>query len=189
MHDLGHNLGLLHGGADCFNLKPNYVSVMNYRFYLAGIPVGAAPGDAVTQSCATDADCNASDHAVGAHCSVLAHTCFRIDYSDRSFNSLDEGGWAGGLDENVGLQGGVNNTDISYRRTGVAQFTKVPTNGTPIDWNQDGSFTAGVTAEVNGDGTESVLESQDDWASTSINGVRQFINLKFKFQCDANFGD
>src|SRR5262249_13852306 len=45
MHELGHNLGLLHGGSDCFNNKPNYVGVMNYRFYVGGIQTGAMPGD------------------------------------------------------------------------------------------------------------------------------------------------
>ena len=30
MHELGHTLGLLHGGGDDINFKPNYVSVMNY---------------------------------------------------------------------------------------------------------------------------------------------------------------
>jgi len=32
MHELGHNLGLLHGGGDKFNHKPNYISIMNYSF-------------------------------------------------------------------------------------------------------------------------------------------------------------
>ena len=30
MHELGHNLGLDHGGGDGVNNKPNYQSVMNY---------------------------------------------------------------------------------------------------------------------------------------------------------------
>ena len=30
MHELGHNLGLGHGGGDNVNCKPNYASVMNY---------------------------------------------------------------------------------------------------------------------------------------------------------------
>ena len=30
MHELGHNLGLDHGGGDAVNCKPNYPSVMNY---------------------------------------------------------------------------------------------------------------------------------------------------------------
>lgn len=32
MHELGHNLGLKHGGGDHVNGKPNYLSVMNYSF-------------------------------------------------------------------------------------------------------------------------------------------------------------
>ena len=30
MHELGHNLGLRHGGSEFANCKPNYLSVMNY---------------------------------------------------------------------------------------------------------------------------------------------------------------
>ena len=47
MHELGHNLGLHHGGNVDTNYKPNYNSVMNYLFQFAGV----------------DTDCNASgDH-------------------------------------------------------------------------------------------------------------------------------
>lgn len=34
MHELGHALGLSHGGGDNVNCKPNYLSVMNYLFQL-----------------------------------------------------------------------------------------------------------------------------------------------------------
>ncbi|GII59108.1 hypothetical protein Pth03_74970 [Planotetraspora thailandica] len=37
MHELGHNLGLHHGGNETHNCKPNYVSVMNYDIN-SGIP-------------------------------------------------------------------------------------------------------------------------------------------------------
>jgi hypothetical protein len=37
MHELGHNLGLLHGGDEACNRKPNYNSVMNYRFQFTGV--------------------------------------------------------------------------------------------------------------------------------------------------------
>ena len=37
LHELGHNLGLNHGGDSSVNCKPNYQSVMNYNFQ-AGIP-------------------------------------------------------------------------------------------------------------------------------------------------------
>jgi len=36
MHELGHNLGLHHGGDDEVNRKPNYLSIMNYRFQVIG---------------------------------------------------------------------------------------------------------------------------------------------------------
>jgi hypothetical protein len=39
MHELGHNLGLLHGGQDLLNRKPNYLSIMNYSFQLPGLLV------------------------------------------------------------------------------------------------------------------------------------------------------
>lgn len=37
VHELGHNLGQRHGGADNANYKPNYPSVMNYLYQLGGI--------------------------------------------------------------------------------------------------------------------------------------------------------
>ena len=37
MHELGHNLGLRHGGTDGINYKPNYLSVMNYFFQTEGL--------------------------------------------------------------------------------------------------------------------------------------------------------
>lgn len=40
MHELGHNLGLRHGGTDDINGKPNYLSVMNYSFQFGVITNG-----------------------------------------------------------------------------------------------------------------------------------------------------
>ncbi len=37
MHELGHNLGLRHGGFENRNWKPNYNSVMNYRHQFTGV--------------------------------------------------------------------------------------------------------------------------------------------------------
>ena len=37
MHELGHNLGLRHGGFENRNWKPNYNSVMNYNNQFPGI--------------------------------------------------------------------------------------------------------------------------------------------------------
>jgi len=44
MHELGHNLGLGHGGEDHLNFKPNYLSVMNYSFQKSGLRYRGADG-------------------------------------------------------------------------------------------------------------------------------------------------
>lgn len=43
VHELGHNLGLLHGGDDFCNYKPNYNSVMNYRYQFPGVDDDCTP--------------------------------------------------------------------------------------------------------------------------------------------------
>lgn len=76
MHELGHNLNLHHGGfVDC-NWKPNYNSIMNYRFQFPGI----------------DTSCN----ALGSN--GEANT---LDYSHGARIALDENN----LDENLGVCG------------------------------------------------------------------------------------
>lgn len=46
MHELGHTFGLQHGGDEENNYKPNYLSVMNYRFD----PTGLMPGNLLDYS-------------------------------------------------------------------------------------------------------------------------------------------
>src|SRR5262249_11274810 len=155
MHELGHNLGLLHGGPDCYNNKPNYISMMNYRYYTGGIEVAASPGSVTPISCAVESDCPA-----GTHCNTLTNACARVDYSDRDI-ALDETK----LDESAGLQGGVNDTDIAWRhivrpRTG---YVRVPTNGSPIDWNNNGIIEIGVQFDVNGDTATNPMPGSNDW--------------------------
>lgn len=62
MHELGHALGLGHGGSDEINFKPNYLSVMNYHFAAVGIRNGAN----------------------------LATAATRVDYSRQALAALDE---------------------------------------------------------------------------------------------------
>jgi hypothetical protein len=48
MHELGHNLGLHHGGFEATNNKPNYNSVMNYNYQFPGVDDNCTPpGDGV----------------------------------------------------------------------------------------------------------------------------------------------
>ena len=45
IHELGHNLGLKHGGTDSITHKPNHHSVMNYAYQVDGIPFTANNGN------------------------------------------------------------------------------------------------------------------------------------------------
>jgi len=48
MHEVGHNLLLFHGGNVDVNYKPNYNSVMNYRYQFPGVDTNCTvPGDGV----------------------------------------------------------------------------------------------------------------------------------------------
>ncbi|MFP2927486.1 hypothetical protein ACLESO_20275 [Pyxidicoccus sp. 3LG] len=44
MHELGHNLGLQHGGNEGMNYKGNYLSLMNYSYQLRGLRVDSVDG-------------------------------------------------------------------------------------------------------------------------------------------------
>ncbi len=44
MHELGHNVGLRHGGEDHTQWKPNYLSVMSYAFQTRGLMIDSTQG-------------------------------------------------------------------------------------------------------------------------------------------------
>ncbi|NNE74401.1 MAG: hypothetical protein HKN26_12105 [Acidimicrobiales bacterium] len=91
MHELGHNLGLRHGGASpVFNYKPNYNSVMNYEFQFSGVDKGL-------------------DDPTAGYCDAIGDQI--LAYSDGSRNQLDENA----LLETDGVCGGV---DIDWNNNG-----------------------------------------------------------------------
>ena len=63
MHELGHNLNLRHGGDENLNYKPNYNSVMNYRFQMCGVDIDGDtfPDLALDYSSGSYIDLNESD--------------------------------------------------------------------------------------------------------------------------------
>jgi hypothetical protein len=141
MHELGHNLGLCHGGADLHHCseddgaegKPNYLSVMNPDFESIGIPYASTPGSTTIAG-------------------------YRLDYSDTQLPDLDERN----LDETVGLQDTAHPTDISFS-DGIDSY--IPASG-PVDWNQNGETTdTGLRINLDDDPFNlTVLHGADDWA-------------------------
>ncbi|MGL4605098.1 MAG: hypothetical protein ACRCU9_13215, partial [Iodobacter sp.] len=90
MHELGHNLGLQHGGDEVNNNKPNYYSTMNYLYQLMGLgtdPKSIAPVERYYLSLqAHGFDWNSRCKIEGGPCSAD----FRISYSDGTGADLNE---------------------------------------------------------------------------------------------------
>ena len=112
MHELGHNLGLQHGGNQGCNWKPNYNSVMNYRFQFSGV----------------DLSCNALGSMGEAN---------TLDYSRGTRIQLDERN----LNENAGVCGntpidwnfsGALESGISFD---LNRSSAYPTASTGVDNN------------------------------------------------------
>jgi hypothetical protein len=176
MHELGHNLGLRHGGGsdidqsaeDVPTFKPNFLSVMNYKFQLVGINVADAIG------------------------SYMPKTS-RLDYSSQVLptggntpGALTEGG--PGLNEVAGLGSGT--ADLTSFDDGACGFGFQPTNG-PLDFDGDGNKTGlHVSVDLNRQdhqavlgcpsGVTETLVGHNDWvlvrrmlASSSTPGAKQ----------------
>jgi hypothetical protein len=144
MHELGHNLGLYHGGygspaggglsfAD--NNKPNYVSVMNYTY--------ETPEPAITSSTTTGSGYS-----------------YRVDYSDETLAPLDERN----LNEGTGVGPTLHPNDYIQWCCPALTGGFALASG-PLDWNNNGTPTdTGVVADINNDGQRTILKGLDDWA-------------------------
>ncbi|MFB6183768.1 MAG: PKD domain-containing protein [Haloarculaceae archaeon] len=147
MHELGHNLGLRHGGATDRNNKPNYLSIMNYQY--AHNYVGRAtslPGVEDDTWTRVDAD---------------------LDYSRERLPTIDENA----LDEGVGLRGPGDERSIYIRNASHAAFPAryvVPASGS-VDWNRNGRIAGSVSLDANNDGRTTALSGHDDWPSLQYN--------------------
>jgi uncharacterized delta-60 repeat protein len=89
VHELGHNLGLRHGGGDNFNYKPNYFSAMNYLWSLKGLPPDSRPDYSLGVEAAID-ETVAGDVNGDGRLSTL------VDFMDWQ-NLVFTGGGIGGL--------------------------------------------------------------------------------------------
>ncbi|HVK23791.1 MAG TPA: M12 family metallo-peptidase [Actinokineospora sp.] len=120
-HELGHALGLGHGGGDTTNCKPNYHSIMSYVYQTMGVPDNASPGAPIS-------DVN-QDGTVDNRDKV------RLDLSREQLNNLDEDA----LNESAGISG--RTADIFLWDGDGARPWRVSVANAPVNWNRGGDGT------------------------------------------------
>jgi hypothetical protein len=146
MHELGHNLGLHHGGGDDVNFKPNYPSVMNYGFQFSGVPEnghwvldyssGTLP--LLDETRLSESGGLPQPSSVGATVFGTEHICPGATGPQivRTVNATSNVNW---------------NCDVTGAGADIIESGAVP-------------------YDANGDGQEATLSDHNDWASLSFKG-------------------
>jgi hypothetical protein len=157
MHELGHNLGLRHGGGDDDNCKPNLISVMNYY---RQFPWGSL----------------AATTANGAR-TEWSPTYSRQDLQDLDENNLQEGNgltittsqWNSGGFSSFGP--GSSSFEIIWGRPAVTYGA----TGASVNWNNAAGNTAALNVNTLSGMTgctgtvKSILKSYDEWSIMDLN--------------------
>jgi hypothetical protein len=216
MHELGHNLGLNHGGGlfdrgDVINFKPNYLSVMNYNHQF-GITQADAVGSEQTKSCSHDKDCGPAalctqtfppcDLPTNLCTQPGYNICTRYDYSDQVLPTggptpgvLNENGQ---LSEPAGL--GSGRPDLFLYYDGTCARRPGPSDG-PVDWDGDGDTTGtGLSVDLiflwwatvfGGDCPTTnyiPVQSHNDWEDLSALQKRPLTGHSWKSNADVHRG-
>jgi hypothetical protein len=143
MHELGHNLGLRHGGFSDTNRKPNYLSIMNYAFQFSGLyhngtaglydysRFGPASLGQLQETALSEEDGLLAPPSMLPYKSTFA--CFPPGQTLGSWELVDV----------VGV----------------------------VDWNCDGGMNAGtVEADINNDGALTTMDAFEDWPNLVFGG-------------------
>lgn len=158
VHELGHNLGLMHGGdqdqAVVTQYKPNYASVMAYRYQLTGVRQEMTCLD-MTDSCSP----------------------FRnLDYSHGLLPSLNESS----LDETVGIGYGP----VDWNCNGIIDTLPVATDLASFPCKDDGSYQVNTDyddwsniTDVTFTKNRQVLENREVISCITLDEINDF--LKF----------
>ena len=150
MHELGHNLGLRHGGNEDVNYKPNYWSIMNYVY-------GRGLDPDPTSMSAYQRWRNSKGDQTPLTCDLFASICgkpseFIINYSNGTSSPLDENA----LLESANIGRGSN-------------------SGSYADWNLNGTLdSTAISKDLNGDGIKSILKDYDDWSNINLPFARSY---------------
>jgi hypothetical protein len=163
MHELGHTLGLRHGGGDDTNCKPNLQSVMSYLFQVRGLPGydGLAHIDYSGQALPS-----LNEGSLNGSAGIGPATIYRtrwyapLNFLDNHLNST-----VGGRSASQQCNGKPTNGVQMVRLEG-------PLVAGAIDWNDDGNTTeSGLSQDLNFDGTITPLAGFDDWGSIDLRQI------------------
>jgi len=144
MHELGHCLGLDHGGADDDNGKPNYPSVMNYMWQTPWRVDGLSGPDKLAIENLRDS--------------------WHLDYSRQTLPTLFEDA----LNESSPIgPGSPDWTRVGPPCNSSSNLGQIVRMSGRIDWNRDGAIDAApVQADANFDfHCGGVLTGHSDWGS------------------------
>jgi len=139
IHELGHCLGLTHGGVDHENYKPNYLSVMNYAFQTTGLYKDGHWGD--------------SGYPL------------HFDYQRLNTPALDKSH----LNESLGLTGADDVSaygTVSMNGDVPAYYLHA---AEAIDWNRNGTIETDVAADINNSNNLGVITAQNNWPHINYN--------------------
>ena len=162
MHEFGHNLGLHHGGDEDDNYKPNYYSIMNYLYQLAGLPTVGADDD-----------------------TRYYHQLYSTNYSVANWAShphatkATASSWTDGPTSSSFLMSYSNGGGSSIDESGAVESAGIGRSGLAIDFNDDGDTLDATGFDIRyyldpnltTPPTRRVLHDFNDW--TAISSVFQ----------------
>jgi hypothetical protein len=181
VHELGHNLGLGHGGRqgtgaqtrlgdivyyagdwESTNQKPHYISVMNYRYSTSHLCYKAATNEWLS---ATDFQSGTlpslNEAALFESFSPLGYTLPRnvqCATADPAFVPVFHYGCTDSMGQKWIVLSDGSRTLGRVREGSDWQFTGLPVHATGVDWNCNGTIQTGtVSQNINGDGGENAF--------------------------------
>jgi hypothetical protein len=154
MHELGHNLGLTHGGQDWeINYKPQYLSVMNYLYQTIGLITndGATGLFDYSEWALPTLDESKLDEATGLAYSSLLYS------TTRATPAIDKMGVA------FFCPGADTTKDSPHYNFNINSATN-------FDCDAKKVFSPKVSVDVNADGTIGTYSGYQDWPNLKFGG-------------------
>ena len=150
MHELGHTMGLGHGGGDNTNCKPNYLSIMSYAFQVTGLqPTGQFDYSRTVLPTAGSLVENSLDETIGIQDSAFV-TFYGppADVDGDGSNDWLLGTGSGAIDWDF-----VGGADDDPAQPSDINFLAIPGCGLDWDWNgaPDGTPTETLTGFIDWD--------------------------------------